>query len=88
MWVTPSSLKVWLRCNTARAWVAPVRIRASVLVAIKGVAPCFAAREGLGVSLIGGGKGRARGPYQFYTGSGATSAGGGNRKGRFASGSR
>ena len=60
----------------------------SALEAIKGVAPCFAAREGLGVSLIGGGKGRARGPYQFYTGSGATSAGGGNRKGRFASGSR
>jgi len=34
----------------------------SVLVAIKGVAPCFAAREGLGVSLVGGGKGIAKGP--------------------------
>ena len=66
MWYAPSFLEVWLRCNTARAWVAPVWIRASVLVAVKGVAPCFAAREGLGVSSIGGGKGRARGPYQFY----------------------
>ena len=34
----------------------------SALEAIKGVAPCFAAQEGLGVSLSGGGKGIAKGP--------------------------
>ena len=33
----------------------PCRIRVPVLEAIKGVAPSFAAREGLGVLLIGGG---------------------------------
>ena len=48
-----------------------------------GVAPCFAAREGLGVSLVGGGKGIAKGPLPVSTlVAEATAAGGGNRTGR------
>ena len=53
--------KVWLRCNS-EGLGSPNWIRVSALEAIKGVAPCIAAQEGLGVSLSGGGKGIAKGP--------------------------
>ena len=73
---------MWLRCNSD-GLRSPNRSQRFVVAAIKGVAPFFAAREGLGEALIGGGLGKAKGPYQFYTGSGAAAAGGGNRIGRF-----